>query len=122
MSLHPITPGGKLLSWRWRADFAERESRRLGSSQREIISTQGFQGSCHTTAPRPDGGRANAAAASDRPRHHHRVTSGADDVITDEDVIGHSIVFTYTAGALQPTADLIRSCEPLLKGEQLAPE
>jgi mandelate racemase len=34
---------------------------------------------------------------------------------------GHSIVFTYTAAALQPTADLIRNLEPLLKGEPLAP-
>jgi mandelate racemase len=59
----------------------------------------------------------------------HRTASGVitesplvlTDVITDEDVTGHSIVFTYTAAALQPTADLIRSFEPLLKGEQLAP-
>jgi len=59
----------------------------------------------------------------------HRTASGIitesplvlTDVITDEDVTGHSIVFTYTAAALQPTADLIRSFEPLVKGEQLAP-
>jgi mandelate racemase len=59
----------------------------------------------------------------------HRTASGtvADsplvltDVITDEGVVGHSIVFTYTAAALQPTADLIRSLESLLIGEQLAP-
>jgi len=43
------------------------------------------------------------------------------DVITDEGVTGHSIVFTYTAAALQPTADLIRNVEPLLQGEPLAP-
>jgi len=59
----------------------------------------------------------------------HRTASGIltesplvlTDVITDEDVTGHSIVFTYTAAALQPTADLIRSIEPLVKGEPLAP-
>src|SRR6202453_1301773 len=59
----------------------------------------------------------------------HRTASGIvaesplvlTDVITNEGVIGHSIVFTYTAAALQPTADLIRNLEPLLKDEQLAP-
>jgi mandelate racemase len=59
----------------------------------------------------------------------HRTASGAvtesplvlTDVITGEGVTGHSIVFTYTAAALQPTADLIRNMEPLLKGEPLAP-
>ena len=52
----------------------------------------------------------------------HRTASGIitesplvlTDVITDEDVTGHSIVFTYTAAALQPTADLIRCFEPLV--------
>ena len=43
------------------------------------------------------------------------------DLITDTGLAGHSIVFTYTAAALQPTADLIRNLEPLLKGEPLAP-
>src|SRR5580704_3756700 len=59
----------------------------------------------------------------------HRTASGTvaesplvlTDVITNEGVIGHSIVFTYTAAALQPTADLIRNLEPLLKDEPLAP-
>src|SRR5580658_9527633 len=59
----------------------------------------------------------------------HRTASGTvtesplvlTDVITNEGSIGHSIVFTYTAAALQPTADLIRNFEPLLKGERLAP-
>jgi mandelate racemase len=59
----------------------------------------------------------------------HRTASGIvaesplvlTDVITNEGVIGHSIVFTYTAAALQPTADLIRNLEPLLKDEPLAP-
>jgi mandelate racemase len=43
------------------------------------------------------------------------------DVITSEGVTGHSIIFTYTAAALQPTADLIRNFESLVKGEPLAP-
>src|SRR5580704_9009543 len=59
----------------------------------------------------------------------HRTASGIvtesplvlTDVITNEGPIGHSIVFTYTAAALGPTADLIRNFAPLLKGEQLAP-
>ena len=59
----------------------------------------------------------------------HRTASGIvaesplvlTDVITDQGVIGHSIVFTSTAAALAPTADLIRNLEPLLKGEPLAP-
>jgi mandelate racemase len=59
----------------------------------------------------------------------HRTASGIitesplvlTDVISDEGLAGHSIVFTYTAAALQPTADLIRNLEPLLKGELLAP-
>jgi mandelate racemase len=59
----------------------------------------------------------------------HRTASGIitesplvlTDVISDEGLAGHSIVFTYTAAALQPTADLIRNLEPLLKGEPLAP-
>src|SRR5580700_342833 len=59
----------------------------------------------------------------------HRTSSGIiaesplvlTDVVTNEGVTGHSIVFTYTAAALQPTADLIRNLEPLLKGEPLAP-
>src|ERR1700722_16050176 len=59
----------------------------------------------------------------------HRTASGTvtesplvlTDVITDEGALGHSIVFTYTAAALQPTADLIRNLEPLLKGEPIAP-
>ena len=59
----------------------------------------------------------------------HRTASGTvsesplvlTDLITSDGVIGHSIIFTYTAAALQPTADLIRNFEPLLKGEPLAP-
>jgi mandelate racemase len=59
----------------------------------------------------------------------HRTASGAvtesplvlTDVVTDDGIHGRSIIFTYTAAALQPTADLIRNIEPLLKGEPLAP-
>src|SRR5580693_3369094 len=59
----------------------------------------------------------------------HRTASGTVaesplaliDVVTDEGVTGHGIVFTYTPAALGPTADLIRNFEPLLKGEPLAP-
>ena len=43
------------------------------------------------------------------------------DVITDNGIIGHSMVFTYTPAALKPTADLIRNFEALVKGEELAP-
>ncbi|CAB5159542.1 Mandelate racemase (EC [Olavius algarvensis associated proteobacterium Delta 3] len=43
------------------------------------------------------------------------------DVITDSGIIGHSIIFTYTPAALKPTAELIRNCEALVKGDDLAP-
>src|SRR5271170_7838468 len=59
----------------------------------------------------------------------HRTASGVvsesplvlTDVVTDDGILGHSIIFTYTVAALQPTADLIRNFEPLVKGEPLAP-
>ena len=59
----------------------------------------------------------------------HRTASGTitesplvlTDVVSSDGPIGHSIVFTYTAAALGPTADLIRNFESLLKGEPLAP-
>jgi mandelate racemase len=59
----------------------------------------------------------------------HRTASGVvtesplvlTDVITQDGIVGHSIVFTYTAAALGPTADLIRNLEPLFVGEPLAP-
>ena len=35
--------------------------------------------------------------------------------------MGHSIIFTCTAAALKPTADLIRNIEPLIAGDRLAP-
>ena len=59
----------------------------------------------------------------------HRTASGVvaesplvlTDLITDGGVSGHSLVFTYTPAALKPAAELIRNCEPLVKGEALAP-
>ena len=59
----------------------------------------------------------------------HRTASGVvaqaplvlTDAVTDDGVIGHSLVFTYTPAALGPTAELIRNCEPLIKGDALAP-
>jgi mandelate racemase len=43
------------------------------------------------------------------------------DIVTDTGISGHSIVFTYTPAALEPTATLIRNFEALVKGEVLAP-
>jgi mandelate racemase len=61
--------------------------------------------------------------------HPHRTASGVvsesplvlTDVLTDDGVVGHSLVFTYTATALKPTADLIQNIEGLIRGEPLAP-
>ena len=43
------------------------------------------------------------------------------DVVTDSGSVGHSMVFTYTPAALNPTAEMVRNLEPLVKGEPLAP-
>jgi mandelate racemase len=43
------------------------------------------------------------------------------DVVTDQGVVGHGIVFTYTAAALKPTADLMLNLAPLVEGETLTP-
>lgn len=43
------------------------------------------------------------------------------DLVTDENVPGHSVIFTYTRAALAPTADLVRNLAPLVLGEMLAP-
>jgi hypothetical protein len=43
------------------------------------------------------------------------------DVNTDDGVVGHSMVFTYTPAALKPTAGLIQNFETLVKGEPLTP-
>src|SRR4029453_13121570 len=59
----------------------------------------------------------------------HRTASGVvaesplvlTDVLTDAGISGHSLVFTYTPAALQPTAELIRNVGALVQGEALAP-
>jgi mandelate racemase len=43
------------------------------------------------------------------------------DVLGDDGIVGHSIVFTYTTAALKPTAELIQNLEGLIRGEALAP-
>jgi mandelate racemase len=43
------------------------------------------------------------------------------DIVTDNGVSGHSMVFTYTPMALEPTAQLLRNLESLLQDEVLAP-
>jgi mandelate racemase len=61
--------------------------------------------------------------------HPHQTASGTVSesplvlltVVTDEGVSGHSIVFTYTAAALRPTADLIANIAPLIVGDEVAP-
>lgn len=61
--------------------------------------------------------------------HPHQTAGGTvsesplvlTDITIEDGVVGHSVVFTYTAAALKPTADLIRGLEPLIKGELLAP-
>jgi mandelate racemase len=61
--------------------------------------------------------------------HPHQTASGIitesplvlTDVLTDDGVVGHSIVFTYTSAALKPTADLIQNIAPLIQGDLLAP-
>ena len=43
------------------------------------------------------------------------------DAVADDGTVGHSIVFTYTAAALEPTARLVQNMESLVAGEPLAP-
>ena len=43
------------------------------------------------------------------------------DAITDQEVVGHGIVFTYTTAALKPAGDLIQNLGSLVEGEVLAP-
>ena len=58
----------------------------------------------------------------------HRTASGTitesplvlTDVITDQDIVGHSYVFCYSALALKPTALLIAGLEPLIAGRDVA--
>jgi len=61
--------------------------------------------------------------------HPHQTAGGTvsesplvlTDITTEDGVVGHSVVFTYTAAALKPTADLIHNLEPLIRDELLAP-
>ena len=64
------------------------------------------------------------------PMHEpHRTASGVItesplvliDALVDGGISGHGIVFTYTAAALKPVADLIANLEPLVTGQPLAP-
>ena len=81
----------------------------------------------HDSAPKIEGFRVRAVRVP--MAEPHQTASGVitesplvlTDVITDAGVAGHSIVFTYTAAALRPTAELIRNLEPLVKGQFLAP-
>src|SRR5712691_4234519 len=62
-------------------------------------------------------------------QHPHQTASGVvsesplvlTDAITEDGVLGHSVVFTYTSAALKPTAELIQNLETLIKGDALAP-
>jgi mandelate racemase len=61
--------------------------------------------------------------------HPHRTAGGVvsesplvlTDVTTGDGIVGHGVVFTYTAAALGPTADLVRNMGELVRGEPLAP-
>lgn len=61
--------------------------------------------------------------------HPHRTASGTVTesplilltILTDSGISGQSITFTYTAAALQPTAELITNIAPLITGDTLAP-
>ncbi|RPH66297.1 MAG: mandelate racemase [Myxococcaceae bacterium] len=62
-------------------------------------------------------------------RDPHQTASGVvsesplvlTDITLDDGTVGHSVVFTYTAAALEPTATLVRNFEALVKGDALAP-
>jgi mandelate racemase len=43
------------------------------------------------------------------------------DVLGDDEIVGHSAVFTYTTATLKPTAELIQNLDALIVGEALAP-
>ena len=43
------------------------------------------------------------------------------DVVTNDGVVGHSMVFTYTTAALKSMAELIKSLEEFVRDEPLAP-
>lgn len=62
-------------------------------------------------------------------RSPHQTASGVvsesplvlTDLITDEGIVGHSIVFTYTKAALKPTADLVSNLNELIIDKPVAP-
>ena len=62
-------------------------------------------------------------------REPHQTASGAvtesplvlTDVTADDGTVGHSVVFTYTSMALEPTATLVRNIATLVIGDPLAP-
>lgn len=61
--------------------------------------------------------------------HPHRTASGVvtesplvlTDVVCEDGIVGHSIVFTYTTAALKSTVTLIQSLEDFVRGEPRAP-
>jgi mandelate racemase len=61
--------------------------------------------------------------------HPHKTASGTvtesplvlTDVLTNEGITGHSYVFCYSMMALKPTAMLVKSMEPLIAGQAVAP-
>ena len=61
--------------------------------------------------------------------HPHQTASGVITesplvlltIHTDNGIAGHSITFTYTSAALQPTADLLKNITSLILGDPLAP-
>lgn len=63
------------------------------------------------------------------PMNPHRTASGVvsesplvlTDVVCGDGTIGHSMIFTYTAAALKPAAELVRNLGELIAGEALAP-
>jgi mandelate racemase len=62
-------------------------------------------------------------------REPHRTASGVItesplvliDLVTTENITGHSVVFAYTAAALRPLAELVSNLEQIVAGEPLAP-
>ena len=60
-------------------------------------------------------------------REPHQTASGVvsesplvlTDITLDDGTVGHSVIFTYTAAVLEPTATLVRNFESLVKGEVL---
>ena len=70
---------------------------------------------------RARGPRADARSAPDRERRGAESPLVLTDITLDDGTVGHSVIFTYTAAALEPTATLVRNFEALVKGDPLAP-